>query len=130
MSEENYNYSYNVTQINLENGTFEVEYVPESLDLTPVRINLYLMPKYFGEILDANNQPIYSTQEEVPFEMHIENTIDRCKPINQWRNQFLMLNNIDKIESASGSFKVDHANNAVIYPTGFIVKIYPDIESV
>ena len=127
MSLENYNFSYNVTQINLENGTFEVEYVPEDINLSPVRLNMYLIPKYYKEIVDANNDPIFASQEEVPFEMHVEHTIDRHKPMAQWRNQYMMLNNIDKIENANGSFVVDTTKDLVIYPTGYIVKILPAI---
>ena len=127
MSLENYNFSYNVTQINLENGTFEVEYVPEDINLSPVRLNMYLLPKYYKEIVDANNDPIFASQEEVPFEMHVEHTIDRHKPMAQWRNQYLMLNNIDKIENANGSFVVDTTKDLAIYPTGYIVKILPAI---
>ena len=127
MSLENYNFSYNVTQINLENGTFEVEYVPEDINLSPVRLNMYLIPKYYKEIVDANNDPIFASQEEVPFEMHVEHTIDRHKPMAQWRNQYLMLNNIDKIENANGSFVVDTTKDLAIYPTGYIVKILPAI---
>lgn len=130
MTQENYNFTYKVTQLNLENGTFEVEYVPESLDLTPVRLNLYLMPKYYKEIVDANNELIYASQEEVPFELHMENTIDNCKPLGQWRNQYMMMSNIDKIENANGSFVVDTTKNLVIYPTGFIVKILPALDQV
>ena len=91
MSVENYNFSYAVTQINLENGTFEVEYLPEDINLSPVRLNLYLLPKYYKEIVDANNELVYASQEEVPFEVHFENTIDRHKPLGQWRNQYLMM---------------------------------------
>jgi len=130
MIEENYNYSYNVTQINVENGTFEVEYLPESLDLTPIKMNLYLMPKYFREIVDANNELVYASQEEVPFELHLENTIDSYKPMNQWRNQYMMVKNIDKLQDSNGSFTVDTTKNLVVYPSGFIVKILPAIDQV
>lgn len=123
MSTENYNFSYSVTQINLETGTFEVEYDPEDINLSPIKLNLGLLPKYYKEIVDANNEPIYSSQEEVPFEVHFQNTIDLCKPIGQWRNQYLMFNNIDKIENANGSFIFDTANNLTIWPTGYTVKI-------
>jgi len=127
MSVENYNFSYAVTQINLENGTFEVEYLPEDINLSPVRLNLYLLPKYYKEIVDANNELVYASQEEVPFEIHFENTIDRHKPLGQWRNQYLMMENIDKIENANGSFVVDTTKDLTIFPTGYIVKILPSI---
>lgn len=124
MEYENYNYTYKVNQINMENATFEVEYMPEDSNLSPVRYNLSLIPKYYKEIVDANNNLIYASQDEVPFSIHMENTIDGCKPFNVWRNQYMMIKNIDSIHKANGSFTYDTANNLTVWPTGYTVQIH------
>ena len=68
--------------------------------------------------------PIYSSQDEVPFSVHLEYTIDAHKPITTWRNQYLMLENIEHLENATGNFVVDAEKQYVSYPNGFVVQVH------
>ena len=124
MSEDNYSYTYQVTGTNIETGTFVVEYMPVSANLTPISVNLQLIPLYYTDIVDANNAPIYTSQDAIPFELHLESTINRYAPLIQWRNQYMMSDNISNIESANGAFNL--SANTVSYPSGLTVVRNPN----
>jgi hypothetical protein len=106
MITENYNYTYEINSISIENGTFVIRYIPEDTNLTPVSLNQKLFERNYLEILDANNQPIYSSQNDVPFSYHLDHTVKITAPLSQWRNQYLMTENIEQLTSANGSFSV------------------------
>ena len=106
ISNENYNYNYVIKNVNIEQGTFEVAFTPESLELTPITLNTYLLPVSYLDIRDENNDLIYASQDAVPFSIHIENTIRNIQPIAQWKKQYMMQQNISELIGKEGSMVV------------------------
>ena len=100
--ENNFDFSYNIFNVNLEQGTIEIEYIPDDENLTPVRLNQYLLVRHPYEILDKEGVQIYQTMEEIPLEEHINYTVNTTAPLYQWRRQSVMLNNHDAIISSNG----------------------------
>ena len=105
MIEENYNFSYTIDTINIEEGTFVVHYIPESEYLTPVSLNTYLIERDFTSFRDENNNLLYTSQSEVPFSEHIKNTVDLVTPIAKWRKQFMFQNNLEEILNSNGQIQ-------------------------
>ena len=104
-------------------GIIEVEYTPEDENLTQLRASISFIPRHYEEIVDANNNLIYSTQEEVPFSVHLENSVYLARPFVFWRNQYLLIKNIDELHKANGYFEHDTANNITVWPTGSKVQV-------
>lgn len=100
---ENYNYTYEVYAVDIETGTFQVEYVPESTDIAPLRINIGINFRDFQTILDADGNTIYNSQEEVPFSEHLLHSVKTMAPMRVWKTQFTMLNNLDQLQNATGT---------------------------
>ena len=98
---DNFDFSYRITTVNIEQGTVEIEYIPDDLDLSPYKVNQFLLPRYPHEILDGNGQQIYSTMEEIPIEQHILNTIKVTAPLVTWRKQRILLENYDYLDKHS-----------------------------
>ena len=95
--EENYNYSATVDSVNIELGTFVVNYIPENDLLTPISLNASII--HTKENLVGINQFGQLVIEDNPFsfEDDLINTIKRVAPYTQWRNQYLLLNNFDTL---------------------------------
>lgn len=106
MSSENYNFKYTIKNVNIEQGTFEVLFTPESFDLTPITLNTYLLPLSYLDIRDENNELIHSSQDEVPFSVHVENTVHAIKPIQQWKKQYMMQQNLSELVGKEGTIVV------------------------
>lgn len=107
MIEENYNFSYKIANINIEMGTFEITYIPESEFLSPITLNQYLLLRPYTELVDDTGALLYQSQDDVPFSVHLENTIQVTKPLMQWHRQYLMLNNIEELSNAAGDITVN-----------------------
>lgn len=107
MISENYNYTYTIDNIDIEQGTFVVNYIPDSEFLTPISLNTYLIEKNYFEFVDSEGNLLYSSQSEVPFVEHVKYTVDAIKPINQWRKQFMFQNNISELAGASGTMEAN-----------------------
>lgn len=114
MIEENYNFTYIVRNVNIEQGTFEILFTPESEYLSPVALNAGLLPVSYLDIRDENNQLIYSSQDEVPFKEHLENTVKHTTPLYQWKKQYMLQNNIETLINATGNITVD--NSTIVIP--------------
>ena len=115
MISENYNYTYNVLNVNIEQGTFEVRFTPESENLSPVVLNTYLLPVSYMDIRTANNELVYATQDDVPFDVHLENTIKSIAPLGQWKKQYILQENIDQLHEREAVMIVDQ--NTIIVPS-------------
>jgi hypothetical protein len=74
-----------------------VEYVPEDSVLTPVVNNIQFYERPIETLRTVLGDPMYSSQDEVPFETSLEWSISRQAPISAWRGQRLLLDNLDKI---------------------------------
>lgn len=108
MANENYNFNYTISNIDIEQGTFNIQYIPEdSANLTSITLNQSLYFKNYTDILDSEGKLIYSSQEDVPFAKHIEYTVDITKPILSWKRQYSLQQNINEIISANGKMIVD-----------------------
>lgn len=114
---ENYNFTYKVKTVNIENASIEVDYIPEDISLVPVKIFTNIIKRPINEIVDENNNPIYKSEDEIPIKIHLDYTTEKSAPILRWRNQKVLLDNIDKLENKTGRFEIDlnkgTANNSL-----------------
>lgn len=102
----NFNYTYKITQVSIEVGTVEILYTPDSADLIPIRLNCNFKPKSYLDIRDEDNKLIYTSQDQVPFNLHIENTAKSCAPIREWYHQSLLLNNSNNLIGTTNNIEV------------------------
>jgi hypothetical protein len=91
-------FTHKVKSINIEEGTFVVEYIPNDPELIPISYNSYVYEKPFYEILDQNGNQVYQNQDDVPFEVNLAYSIERAAPLLRWKRQRLMLDNLDKFD--------------------------------
>jgi len=107
MTTENYNYTAKVSSVNIEQGTVAISFMPENMNLTPVTLNTYMLPLSYYDIRDANNCLIYQTQDDVPFSVHIENTVRCTAPLQQWKKQHMLQTNINELVAYSNTVVID-----------------------
>ena len=115
MATENYNYKYTIQQVNIEQGTILVNFVPEDANLSPVSLNSYLIPVSYMDIRDANNELVYATQDEVPFQVHLDNTVNNIAPLKQWKTQYILLENSTGLSGYQNNVSID-ASTVVLIP--------------
>ena len=115
MIEEIYNFTYTIENVNIEIGTFVINYIPESEYLTPISLNTYLVEKELSETFGEDGTSPYASQEDIPFEEHVRNTVDRVAPISQWRNQYRFQNNLDTLLSANGRMEMNYSYTPLSY---------------
>lgn len=101
-----HNFSYVVDDYNMDNGTITVTFTPDNVNLSPVSLNCNLILKDQTEILNANGDPAYATNEEIPLLEHIKQTAIEFAPHNTWDRQDKMLDNENVIMNANGSVTV------------------------
>lgn len=118
---ENYNFTYKISQINIESGTFEVTYIPEDINLSQVTYNVLFRPIDYNFIVDSKSESIYKSQDEVPFDLHIENSLKPYIPIQLWKNQYFILNNIENINGSTGETKIDSTQYNLYYSDRLII---------
>jgi hypothetical protein len=102
-SSKKYNFDYEVSQPDIENGTVVVRWVPENANLTPLSYNCNLIIRDYTDITNANNEPIYADNSSVPFSAHLNYTVRVNAPHDIWERQEMMLNNNAAVTSSNGT---------------------------
>lgn len=107
MATENYNYTYTIKNINIEQGTLEINYTPEDAVLSPITLNSFLHMVSYLDIRNEVDELIYSSQDEVPFNVHLENTVKVTAPLLQWKKQYTLIENSTDLVGSQGSITLD-----------------------
>ena len=93
MATENFNYTYTIKNISIEQGTLEITFTPEDNVLSPVTLNAMLQMVSYLDIRNGNNELVYPSQDDVPFNVHLENTVKTTAPTLQWKKQYTLIEN-------------------------------------
>lgn len=107
---DNFDFTYKITTVDILHGTLEIQFTPDSDELSPVMLNQPLLSKSFYDIKDEDGNLIYSSQDEVPIEEHLEYSVIMCAPFTQWRRQQLMLDNYNVLVDATGHIQANTLN--------------------
>ena len=89
-------YTYTIKSVNIQEGSFIVEYTPNDPELYPLAINSFLYEQPYYDLKDENGNLVYQNQDEVPFNVHLEYSISQAAPIGSWRRTKMVLNNLEQ----------------------------------
>ena len=100
---KHYNYTYEIKGVDVQTGHLIIKWTPEDANLSPFELNTRLVYKQPSQILDANNNPVYATIEDIPFDVHLDYTVRTVAPHHEWHLQELLVNNVSGLVGTSGT---------------------------
>lgn len=87
-------FSYTIKSVDVENSHIIVEYDPVHELLMPYTFNVPFIE--FREWTMTETGPV-EVNANKPFSAHLEYSVTCGAPIDQWRRQLLLINNIDQL---------------------------------
>lgn len=96
----NYNFTYKIESIDIERCTVAVTYTPEDPDLLPYGLNIGIGMLSIGHFRHAsNNELIYQSDDDIPFQERIKKSITLAAPVEMWQVQKGMIQEITFLNS-------------------------------
>lgn len=90
-------YTYEIASIDILQGTMAVNYIPDSIELSPLKFNMRVVELPHTHFKDDNGEVIYASQSDVPFDVIIDRIVKDHAPIETWKCQNFMLTNLDAL---------------------------------
>lgn len=96
----NYNFTYKIESIDIERCSVVVTYTPEDVDLLPYTLNVGIGMLSIGHFVhEANNELIYQSDADIPFQERIKKSITIVAPVEMWKVQKGMVQEITFLNS-------------------------------
>lgn len=92
-------YTYEIASIDILQGTMAVNYIPDNLELSPLKFNMRIIELPYTHFKNDIGEVIYASQSDVPFDVIIDRIIKDHAPIDTWKSQNFMMNNLDALTS-------------------------------
>lgn len=97
----NFNFSYKIESIDVENCSVVIKYIPENENLLirTYNVNLRIHPKEVFGTHSSNNELIFPDDNQIPFENHVKYSIEISAPVHEWKVHQKMLESMEYLNS-------------------------------